>query len=201
MSSPAPNPAPVKMIRTLLGSFVAAAVLFGFGAAFWTCPTPYAYVEKPSQGAEALGKALREHLPNDGLYLVPGRNADAAEELKAYRRGPVATIHYRKDGAEPMTPELLVTGFLHGWVTTLLLAITLRLCSLPRFGQRLLVVTLAGLAVVNYATLGDGIYWFQPWPWLLLNAAYNSVAMLLVGAILGAIVRPGRPKPAEPAAL
>lgn len=187
------------MIRTLLGSLIAAVLLFGFGAAFWTCPTPYAYVEKPSQGVEALGKALREHLPNDGLYLVPGQTPDPDETLSLYRRGPVATIHYRKDGVEPMTRELLVTGFLHGWVTTLLLAITLRLCSLPRFGQRLLVVTLAGLAVVNYTTLGDGIYWFQPWPWLLLNAAYNAVAMLLVGAILGAIVRPDRPK-ADPLA-
>lgn len=184
------------MIRTLIGSLVAAAVLFAFGAAFWNCPTPYAYVEKPSQGSENLGKALREHLPNEGVYLVPGKAATPAETLALYRQGPVATIHYHKDGVEPRSPQLLTTGFLHGWVTTLLLAITLRLCALPRFGQRLLVVTLAGLAVVNYTTLGDGIYWFQPWPWLLLNAAYNSVAMLLVGAILGAIVRPEAAKPA-----
>jgi hypothetical protein len=180
------------MIRTLLGSFIAAVLLFGFGAAFWNCPTPYAYVEKPSQGSDALGKALREHLPNDGLYLVPGKAATPEETLNLYRRGPVATIHYRKDGVEPMSPELLVTGFFHGWVTTLLLAITLRLCALPRFGQRLLVVTLTGLAVVNYSKLGDGIYWFQPWPWLLLNAAYDAVAFLLVAAILGAIVKPAR---------
>lgn len=186
------------MIRTLLGSFVAAVVLFGFGAAFWTCPTPYAYIEKTSQGPEALAKALREHLPNDGLYLVPGRSADPKEEAEAYRRGPIATIHYRKDGAEAMNPTTLALGFLHGWFTTLLLAVTLRLANLQRFGQRLLLVTLAGVAVVNYANLGDGIYWFQPWPWLLLNAAYNSVAMLIVGAILGALVRPA--KVATPAA-
>ena len=60
------------------------------------------------------------------------------------------------------------------------------------------LLSLAGVAVVNYANLGDGIYWFQPWPWLLLNAAYNAVAMLLVGAILGAILRPA--KAAVPAA-
>src|SRR6187402_1731285 len=108
------------MTRLLLGSLIAAVVLFGFGAAFWTCPAPYAYVEKPSQGSEALGKVLRDHLPNDGVYLVPGNDSDPETRLKLYQAGPVATIHYRRDGVEPMDPTTLTIGFLHGWVTTFL---------------------------------------------------------------------------------
>ncbi|MBN9690639.1 MAG: hypothetical protein J0M24_10400 [Verrucomicrobia bacterium] len=178
------------MKRFLLGSFLAAVVLFVFGAAFWTCPIPYAYVEKPSSSNEALGAALREHLPNDGLYLVPGNSPDPELTARLYRSGPIATIHYQREGAEVFDPLRLFLGFLHGWVTTAILALLLRLAPLPRFGQRLTVVTLAGLAAANYMVLGAGIYWHQPWPWLILNASFNTAAMLVAGLVLAVIVKP-----------
>jgi len=181
------------MKRFLIGSFAAAVVLFIFGAAFWTCPIPYAYVEKPSSNNEALGSVLRDHLPNDGLYLVPGISENPADSIERYRKGPVATIHYRREGVEPRSSSVLILGFFHGWVTTALLAALLRLAPLPRFGQRLMVVTLAGLAAANYMKLGDGIYWFQPWPWLVLNASFDAVAMLITGLVLAAIVKPALP--------
>jgi len=183
------------MKRIVLGSFVAALALFVFGAAFWTCPIPYAYVEKASADDSELGRLLRNALPNDGVYLIPSP-ANAPETAMAlYRQGPVATIHYRRGGAEPMAPSLFVTGFLHGWVTTFLLALLLHLAAPPRFGQRLLLVALAGIAVTNYTVLNDGIYSFQPWPWLLLNAAYDAAAFLMAGLVLAGIVKPGAPAP------
>lgn len=178
------------MIRLLLGSLIAAIVLLGFGAAFWTCPIPYAYVEKPSSSNEALGSALREHLPNDGIYLVPGLQTDPSSAQVKAHAGPVATIHYRRDGIEPRSTESLGVGFLHGWVTTLLLGVLLQVARPPRFGQRVTLVTIAGLAMTNYIVIGNGIYWFQPWPWLVLNAAYTASAMLVTGLILGAVISP-----------
>ncbi len=184
------------MKRVFFGSLAAAVVLFAFGAAFWTCPIPYAYVEKPATSSSDLAAALREHLPNDGLYLVPGIDADPAVTQKAYRQGPVATLHYRREGVDPMSPGVLGTGFVHGWITTALLALVLHVAALPRFGQRVTVVTLTGIACANYMNLGDGIYWFQPWPWLILNASYNATAMLVAGLVLGALVKPTRtPQP------
>ncbi|MBL9176202.1 MAG: hypothetical protein JNL10_21850 [Verrucomicrobiales bacterium] len=178
------------MKRILLGSLAAAIALFLFGAAFWTCPIPYAYVEKAAVGDVELGQALRNALPNDGLYLVPSITTDPKQSTELHRQGPVVTIHYRKGGVEPMTPGFFASGFLHGWVTTFLLAGLLHLTARPRFGQRLLIVTVAGLAGVNYMVLGAGIYWFQPWPWLMLNAAYDAVAFVVSGLVLAAIVKP-----------
>lgn len=181
------------MKRILLGSLAAAIVLFLFGAAFWTCPIPYAYVEKAAVGDVALGQALRNALPNDGLYLVPSISADPKVSMELHRQGPVVTIHYRKGGVEPMSPAFFGTGFIHGWVTTFLLAGLLHLTARPRFGQRLLIVTLAGLAGANYMVLGSGIYWFQPWPWLILNAAYDAVAFVVCGLVLAGLVKPPLP--------
>lgn len=186
------------MIRLLLASFVAALALFGFGAAFWTCPIPYAYVEQASSDSETLGVELRKHLPNDGLYLVPGISNNRDEMTRLHRQGPIATIHYRKDGAEPMSPATLGAGFLHGWITTFLLGAMLRLAALPRYGQRLLLVMLSGLAAAIYLRLGDGLYWFQPWPWLILVAAYDTVAFLVAGLVLAGMVKPSPLKAAGP---
>ncbi len=186
------------MIRLLLGSLIAAIVLFGFGAAFWTCPIPYAYVEKPSSSNEALGSALREHLPNDGIYLVPGLQTENSAAQDKAHAGPVATIHYRRDGIEPRSMESLGVGFLHGWVTTFLLGVLLQVARPPRFGQRVTLVTIAGLALTNYIIIGNGLYWFQPWPWLVLNAAYTASAMLVTGLILGAVIVPAVEEPKEP---
>ena len=178
------------MMRIVLSSFVAAIVLFVFGAAFWTCPIPYAYVEKATVADAELSQVLRNALPNDGLYLVPSPAGDPEALQKLYGQGPVVTIHYHKDGVEPMAPAVLVQGFFHGWITTFLLAGLVHLTARPRFGQRLLLVTLAGAAGANYMVLGAGIYWFQPWPWLLLNAAYDAVAFVLCGLVLAALVKP-----------
>ena len=103
------------MMRIVLSSFVAAIVLFVFGAAFWTCPIPYAYVEKATVADAELSQVLRNALPNDGLYLVPSPAGDPEALQKLYRQGPVVTIHYHKDGVEPMAPAVLVQGFFHGY--------------------------------------------------------------------------------------
>lgn len=178
------------MIRIVIGSFVAALALFAFGAAFWTCPIPYAYVEKSTIGDAELSLLLRNALPNDGLYLVPSPSGEPKAIQDLYRQGPVVTIHYRRDGVEPMSSSVLTLGFFHGWITTFLLAGLVHLTARPRFGQRLLIVALAGAAGANYMVLGAGIYWFQPWPWLLLNAAYDAVAFVVCGLILAAMIKP-----------
>lgn len=178
------------MKRIVFGSFIAALALFAFGAAFWTCPIPYAYVEKATVPDAQLSQMLRNALPNDGLYLVPSPTGEPQSILKLYQEGPVVTIHYHRDGVEPMSSSVLIQGFFHGWITTFLLAGLVHLTARPRFGQRLLLVALAGSAGANYMVLGAGIYWFQPWPWLLLNAAYDAVAFVVCGLILAAIVKP-----------
>lgn len=178
------------MFKLVLGSFLSAMALFVFGAAFWTSPLPYRFVAKPARGDAGLGQALRDHLPVDGLYLVPGIETDPKDAPAAYRAGPVATIHFRKGGVEAMSPSVFINGFLQGWAATSLLALLLRLAPQPRYGLRVLVVVTAASASAIYMKLGDGIYWFQPWPWLVLNAAYDVVAFLVAGLVLAAFIKP-----------
>jgi hypothetical protein len=173
-----------------LGSFLAALALFFFGAAFWISPFPYGFVEKPTLGEEALGRLLRESLPRTGLYLVPGTGTAPEEATRLYKQGPVATIHYRAEGVDSMSPSVFIRGFLVSWVTTALLALILRLGGGARYGTRLTQVVASGLAAAVYLRLGDGIWWFQPWPWLVLTDAYDLAAFTVAGLVLAAFVKP-----------
>ncbi|MBX3733926.1 MAG: hypothetical protein KF791_15225 [Verrucomicrobiae bacterium] len=184
------------MTRLFLGSFLAAVAMFVFGAGFWTCPIPFVYVERPSVDEAELAQTLRQALPNDGFYRIPSAPGDRTRAAPSHREGPVVSIHYRRDGFDVMAPSVLAAGFLHGWGTTFLLAGLLHLAARPRFGQRLLLVSLAGVAGASFMVLGPGIYWFHPWPWLLLNAAYDAAAFVIAGAVLAAVVKPAPKRPA-----
>ena len=68
------------------------------------------------------------------------------------------TIHHRR-ASNPSA--FFGTGFIHGWVTTFLLAGLLHSHRTPLLpGQRLFIVTFAGLAVTNYTVIRPGIYWY-----------------------------------------
>jgi len=178
-------------MKTLtLGSFLAALAMFVFGAAFWICPLPYRVAGTPSLGDEALGRLLKDALPKDGLYLVPGVQGKPEEIQSRYRQGPVATIHYHSGGVEPMSPPMLVRGFLLGWATTGLLALLLRLGGNTSYWSRVLQVAAAGAAAALYLRIGDGIWWYQPWPWLVLTAGYDLAVFTLAGLVLAKFVRP-----------
>jgi hypothetical protein len=178
------------MIKLVLGTFLSALAIFAFGAVFWMSPIHEPYVGKTKSGDEAVGRFLREEFPQAGYYRIPGVQANDDETVRLHRAGPVATIHFRPEGVEPMAPSVMIRGFLHGWVTVALLALVLRLATPATYGSRVLLVAVAGAAGVVYTRLGDGIWWFQPWPWLILTAAYGFAVFLIAGLVLAAFVKP-----------
>jgi hypothetical protein len=178
------------MKKLVLGTFLSALAMFVFGAGFWMSPFPYSFAAKAPGGDEALGRALKASLPTAGLYLVPSVGGDTEKELALYKAGPVATIHFRPEGVDSMSPSVMIRGFLLGWTTTALLALMLRLGMPSTYGARVLAVLTAAAAAAAYIRLGDGIWWFQPWPWLVLTAVYDVAAFGVGALVLAAFVKP-----------
>src|SRR5439155_15231765 len=101
-----------RMKRFMIGSLVATIVMYVWGAVFWMSPQPYQVLQRTANDA-AIGKLLRDNFPESGTYLVPGQYNDKQTLPALFKAGPIATIHLQREGAEMMSPMVLVSGFIH----------------------------------------------------------------------------------------
>ncbi len=189
------------MLRLLIGSLLAAVVLFAWGAVFWgVSPLPFA-VMRAVPNDEVVVEVLKKNLPASGVYLSPFPDeerygADRAEAEKAFlerhRQGPLVQITYRKDGLDAQGPAVFAAGFVHMLVSSLLVGglLMLALPGLGGYASRVLFVFLAGVFASVTVTLSTPIWFHHPWQFPLLNALYHATNWLLAGFVLGAVIRP-----------
>lgn len=182
------------MKKLIVGSLLAAVALFIWGAIYWTNPLTYSFLERaPDETAAA--KALLEIFPNSGTYLLPhpGNSPEMVNKLSL--SGPIATVYIERQGRPAMEPSVFVFGFLHGFVTVLLIGILLKLAcpALVTYGSRLRFVFLAGLTMAIFAHGGEVIWWHHPWNWPLVTGVYDVSGWLVAGLILAGFVKPGAP--------
>ena len=187
------------MKRFMIGSLVATIVMYVWGAVFWMSPQPYQVLQRTANDA-AIGKLLRDNFPESGTYLVPGAYNDKQTAAALFKAGPIATIHLQREGAEMMSPKVLLLGFIHQLITVLLLAalLSMALPALPRYLSRVVFITLAGIVAAFFINLGDPIWWHHPWPLHLVAALHNVVAWFLAALLLAIFIKPGAPSPAAP---
>ncbi len=181
------------MPRTLLGCLLAALAMFAWGAGFWMSSLPQHTLGRTPDD-EAAGKALRQMLPGSGTYIVPSP-ADEPEALdRLIRGGPIATIHFRDEGVEPLSPTVFILGYLHMLVVVILIAVLLGAVrrSLPGYWSRAGFVIVAGFAAAFFAGLNGPIWWHQPWSWNLMSALYEFGAWTAAGLVLAAFSHPDR---------
>lgn len=182
------------MNRYIVGSFVSAVALFLFGAIFWMSPVgSLGFVVAPDDDLAAV--SVQTAFPVDGTYYVPGPGdgSDREGQFARHRAGPIATVHIRHEGAEPMSPRVLLVGFVHNWIVALLMTYLLvraAPAAVARYGDRVLFVALVGVIAATLIDLGHPIWWYQPWRFHLVNAAYHIGGSVVVGLVLGAFVKP-----------
>jgi hypothetical protein len=178
------------MRRLLMGTTVAALVLFFWGFLYWGA-SPLAWVIiGPVPDEVALQGALREALPEPGAYFLPHPGREDAETHSARAKaGPVATLLVH-GGADPSDPTPFVAGFVHMWVSALLMGLLLRRFAPATFGSAVRVATLAGLAAAVWSNLGRPLWYWQPWDYHLLFAVYDFSGWVVAGTVLAYFVRP-----------
>ncbi|MCZ6536548.1 MAG: hypothetical protein O6838_01455 [Gammaproteobacteria bacterium] len=181
------------MKELLLGSVIAAVALFFWGFVYWAVsPLPYTAL-KTVADETAAGQALLEHFPQSGTYYLPDpQNPDIDEMNALHRQGPVAMVDIDADGAVPQSPIVMLAGFAHMLITTLMISLLMRLTgdALATYGDRVLFVFLAGVIVAFWARISDVIWWGLGLPWQMYNAIYDVSAWLIAGLILAKFVGP-----------
>lgn len=179
------------MKRLILGSLVAAVVVFLWGFLYWNVFPFRTAATLPIPDEPALAQALQA-LPESGTYEVPDLHAGQADEELIGRlgQGPIALVMLRREGVEWPNPATFIGGFLHMLVTALLIGAALRMANLASFGARFGLAFVAGLAAAIFANLGEPIWFYHPWGYHVLQAGYDLTIWALIGLVMAKFVRP-----------
>ncbi len=180
------------MRQTAIGIAVATVVFYLWGFAYWGASSiPYqTWLHAPDD--KAAGAALLEHFPESGVYYVPGNDYSAEERSALFEQGPTGWVILDRDGRPAFDSNIMLGGFLLNGIVVVVFAILLRLtfASAPTYAERFRLVAIAGAAGVLLINFGDIVWWAIPSGWILAQAFYNFVGVLIVGAILAYFVRP-----------
>ena len=142
--------------------------------------------------------ALRQHVPEDGFYFIPGMDerarkteAGRKEWEQRYAAGPTGLLIYHPHGEQPVTARLLGVELLTDVVAVMIAAWAA--AQARGFTRRVLVVTCFGLA--GWMAI-EASYW----NWYGFPAAYEVaqlvdqvVGFALAGLAVAWIVRPVKP--------
>lgn len=150
------------MKKLLIGSFVAAILLFAWQSLSWTALHVHddAYLYTSSQ--DTLLSTLHANLPGDGQYLVPRAQTDAsAEEMKKMaeqmKGKPWAVITYHAAYDISMTTAIL-RGFLIALVCALVVCFIVQKLAVKSFGNVFGVV-------MSFAAISFFYVWYNQHNW------------------------------------
>ena len=139
-------------MRVILAAVLGGIVMFGWGAVSHMVLNIDADVFKPIANEAALAAAMKEHIPADGMYFVPGMDMtrtpsddEMAVFTAKYKEGPTAFIVYHQTGGDLMSPMQFGTQFVACLATALLGALILAFASV-RFGRGVAISFMIGLA-------------------------------------------------------
>jgi hypothetical protein len=180
------------MLRLGLGALIAAFVMFMWGFLFWGSGLVDPASHMSVEGETAVADALRSHTTQHGLYFVPDmKNGTEAEASARMAQGPFAMIYVKPSGATMGDPAVMGFGFVHMFVTALLIGVLLQwvLPATPGWMDRFKVVILVGVIATVFAQLSTPIWWHHAWSTAGMFAAYDFVSYLIAGAVMAWAVR------------
>ncbi|MDX1548809.1 MAG: hypothetical protein R3247_17555 [Rhodothermales bacterium] len=185
------------MKKLLLGTFLATLTLFIWGFLFWGTPWPNpAFQHLDLEDEVAVWESLRDHIPASGTYYFPDVQREGGFEAAAARHdeGPLATVMIHAEGMPVMSPAVFVLGFLHMFVSALLMALLLRTAApaLTTYRRRAGFVASVGLVVAVWANLGEPVWNYHAWSFELMQAAYDWTSWILAGLVLARFAVPAR---------
>ena len=180
-------------MRIVLAAFAAAVVMFFWGFLFWAVLFQAAGVAQHSAVEGELLSTLSEALPETGVYFLPsGMGEDEEDFGSRHEEGPIVTVFMRHQGAPLTGADVMLGGFVHMLVVTVLMALLFQWVSpsLNSFGTRLGFVAFAGTVGTLFANFSTPIWFYQPWGFHVANCVYMVVAWTLTGVVFALILAP-----------
>lgn len=182
-------------MRVILAGVLGGIVMFGWGAVSHMVLNIDADVFKPIANEAALAAAMKEHIPADGMYFVPGMDMTRTptdEEMAAfsakYKEGPTAFIVYHQTGGDLMGPMQLGTQFAACLATGLLGALILAFASVG-FGRGVIISLMIGLAAWVSISIPYWNWYKFSWAFIRGEVIDQVVGWFLAGLVMAFILR------------
>jgi hypothetical protein len=173
------------MGRAFVGAVAAAVAMFIIGFLFYATPLQKIGVAGADNAqAAAVQQAMAANLTRTGTYFIP--SADTAEQSTMYSQGPVATIHYNMGGFSVAAPEVMIGGFIHMLIVTLLMAAALYLLArhVTVFADQAKLLALGTLLATIYFRLGPPIWYHQDWVYAIYTFVADTISLGVAGLII-----------------
>ena len=179
------------MKNIVIASLLSAIALMVFGFIVWATP-----VGTPAFGSEidtaALQDALREAIPESGTYIIPDPyTMDQEQFVQSHEAGPIGILHISLPGEPAMAPSTFIFGFIHNFVTAMILAILLQMAlpGLPSYSGRVMFCTACGVFAAVWENFTGPVWFLTPWSFYVVRTLYTIVGMTIVGAILARFIK------------
>ena len=111
------------MLRVLIGSLLAAVVMFLIGFMAYGTPLMRLGYATATPAVQLEVQAAMKALPGTGTYVIPA--GESPETTSAFANGPIAVIGYNAGGFAMVDPSVMLTGFIHMALTCLLIGVVL----------------------------------------------------------------------------
>lgn len=168
----------------IIGSLLAAVAMFVWGFLFWVVSGIPQSALRSTPDAAAAQLALATAFPDSGAYFVPDPALPPDEFAALHEAGPLAFVHVRREGAPPMDPGVLLSGFAHNWLTTFLLAWLMLRTSSPTYLSRVAFIAVAGVAAAFFIDYGAAIWFYADRAFQSVNMLSNAGSWLVAGLVL-----------------
>jgi hypothetical protein len=190
------------MARTLLAVLLGAAVHFFWGFLSWEILD----LHKPSMGflknEETVVATISSGASEEKAYPFPGSPDGMTEKVKEkYRQGPIGWVFYNPTGMDPMSPQIMLNGFLLDVISTVMIVFVLiaTLSSQVSYLNRLFVIVVMAIFAAVTTHLLSWNWAGFPWHWSVMNAADTVLGWTAAGLFIAALVKPNVPPPPVPA--
>lgn len=188
------------MKKFVVGPVLAALAMFMFGFLFWGIPhaLPYNSLGSvPDESATLL--SLGKLFPASGAYLLPDPRGAQDKVTELMKRGPLAEVHIRKEGMDPLSPGDMAGGYLQMLAIAIVLAVLLNRMTraFDCWACRVKFCAMIGV-LVAIGDLGATVWWHHQLSWTLWQALFDFVSYLIAGLVLACFVKP-TPSPIPPA--
>ncbi|MCA1750152.1 MAG: hypothetical protein LC634_11730, partial [Sphingomonadales bacterium] len=109
------------MIKVVLGSVVAAVVMFILGFVFYALLGSIPVGDVGDSEAAAIQSVLAANIEPEGARTVMVPSGSGEVQQRMYLEGPISMIHYNPQGQEIGGATTMLGGFIHFLISALIL--------------------------------------------------------------------------------